>query len=1768
MKRYSKFFVYFWLFFEYHSIFVNAYLKSISTCIIIENRCLYNQLTFPNSYCYEENTFRIYKTNLQSIRLKKKREEINQIHDKNEHMNIDGNQYKRNSFNYYRTNDHHMDSRKKKYENKFLSIHIEKENNTVPLVYPKVNSTYISLTTFEESNNISQDEKRAKFDIVKSKNEEKENNNYNEIIDYSHKPVRVSLVQRATGLEDYSSEICKIDYENFSKRGVYLFDNNNHLVNKISIPIKTMYICHKDDATNCYLPKVDGFYLNNFQRGEVIELSGIQKTNTTLQNIIPEDGYSFINSELLPKTSYKFERDIIKCNYDTTEKNVLCDIVDGSEGSYYIQKSQNDKNHIIECSEGECLLKTNNIIDGFYINSGGSSMNNTLIYCFKNNCSFKTAKNNQYYIGIQHNTNVMIECNNNKCFYNKNKDEGYYINAGILIEDSNKPMIYCDSIHKCHTINIHYQKNAHYISGAHTGHLISCKNDTYCEEDNSLANIGYYIDRSQNEITTDPQLIHCYDQNTVPDEIVCSEFSVKNANQKGHFVSGISGYLINYKMVDKINYVLIHSRPETGFYLNNGDNNNGTMPLIYCEGAPNSSLAVSCNTIPSEDGYYLMQSSKTDVDENLYTQLIFCENSICQNKDPTKGYFKYALDNELIITCDGRFCYLEEPDNCQTINTPRSYSSGNCCIYQSQMYLITKNFNITSTTTHGMEFLNFSIPFQSGTTPKYAYFEVDLTDFPGIPYNSGSLYKITNYSMTHFPYNNYFILNNNNEQLTSLNTTITKYDIDSMKIFNCDSSTESCIPEVECSTSKFILYEPLKLGMKCTNYTLDILTTEGNYLDEDNNNHIIRCDNNKQCKLLTPSTITNSTLNGYDTEVENCYLLNSGYNNSTYPLIKCNKTSCELMEPKKGFYYDCEAKKIINYQNNEKFFYVNNTMEYPTFYINEGANSPNEQLISCTKNDCTVTSPVTGYYLSHQNDHIIHCKSSTECKEETTVEGYYPDANSYVNGINYILHCAYNSTKDMNCFKEIANVGFYISINSETLINCVNEDNICKTISKKPGIYVSAVLRNVTLSSNGIASRDLSTILNQKDKNLISCNLIECNELTEEELMAVPICEFSDNKCFISQRYSSFQMQTSLITLGGYCTDYYHSQLYFATNSIQTSPDDDNLDYDKIFSTIDENCIEASSAYRSYYYTVENVIYDIDDNQISQKTEKGFYFIDPEDHSLLNSNDIKLYNEHSIKLFECNGDYCTRIEKIPNVLFFVDINRRIFKYDPSFHKYFFAYDNDITCTYHPHNSCQVSRNITTEEFCINTNGQLVSLQSRITTDSEGLCIMMESNSEIFIFYKDLYRLSGHSAELIEEKGYYLINNNTRISAELKDFKDSTQIIILYGCNGDYCEEVKPNEGTYYYDNILKSLFKYENNIWNKANSSGYANVSLYLGYTHIVNFDIVKGETTITNKNMMYGNFYTVDQKMFRCNVDDNQCHEMEDTGYFMTTIGEIYYCEYNSKTTTQKVYEDSSLSSSDKGYRNILSSCIKKRCTVGDYYFINNNYYQCRGDSIFTLMKMEQCIDNIDVEDIKENHQDIASSEGFGKYIIHFPLMDKENYPYNIKYINYLINIHNNSTAEDNYLSTDYLETISGVFNNCRYDLETSTMVFDLICMNNYVSSAKQLSKQNEELLNKKDNGVEKGNMSIHDLTGILSFIEKRKNRNEEEEDDDGSNKESKKDKNNKVLEEFNITYKKDSDLFICSTRKYGYIECQKDNNNPDKCVPSRANLNSKLSK
>ena len=72
---------------------------------------------------------------------------------------------------------------------------------------------------------------------------------------------------------------------------------------------------------------------------------------------------------------------------------------------------------------------------------------------------------------------------------------------------------------------------------------------------------------------------------------------------------------------------------------------------------------------------------------------------------------------------------------------------------------------------------------------------------------------------------------------------------------------------------------------------------------------------------------------------------------------------------------------------------------------------------------------------------------------------------------------------------------------------------------------------------------------------------------------------------------------------------------------------------------------------------------------------------------------------------------------------------------------------------------------------------------------------------------------------------------------------------------------------------------------------------------------------------------------------------------------------------------------------------------------------------------------------------------------IINFPLALTEEFPEKIKQAMDGVEKNNNSTVIVSRRGKNYLESVSGVFTNCTYNVEETKSTFDLVCVNNYVS-------------------------------------------------------------------------------------------------------------------
>ncbi|ORY33925.1 hypothetical protein LY90DRAFT_511959 [Neocallimastix californiae] len=159
---------------------------------------------------------------------------------------------------------------------------------------------------------------------------------------------------------------------------------------------------------------------------------------------------------------------------------------------------------------------------------------------------------------------------------------------------------------------------------------------------------------------------------------------------------------------------------------------------------------------------------------------------------------------------------------------------------------------------------------------------------------------------------------------------------------------------------------------------------------------------------------------------------------------------------------------------------------------------------------------------------------------------------------------------------------------------------------------------------------------------------------------------------------------------------------------------------------------------------------------------------------------------------------------------------------------------------------------------------------------------------------------------------------------------------------------------------------------------------------------------------------------MYYCNLgEDHNCSPIDETGYYITNTGATYYCIHDSEELE-------------------ATECTKQFCINGQYYYIEETYYRCDSHSNFVPMKSRYCSYDENV-------------------VINFPLALIEELPGNVKQAVKDISRHNNSTAVSYHRGKNYLKSISGIFTNCTYNVEESTSMFDLVCINNYVDVDKE---------------------------------------------------------------------------------------------------------------
>ena len=1329
-----------------------------------------------------------------------------------------------------------------------------------------------------------------------------------------------------------------------------------------------------------------------------------------------------------PVDAKPLKGDLIKCK--NTGTKITCEVTDGTDGHVYLNGNFNSTvieeipmgettHQLIKCSEKEgCLLSISNVSDDklpeYYLNSGNEDTNklkSALIQCVKESdgitCGIHEAKANEVYRNDNENQKdqePIIKCTKSSCkpaMSNANSEnKEYYLNAGKIDDtalnydviecsvdsssnenddkDNSSNPVVCVCLDK-ENIDIGVYLNSNYAESGDNNQLIKCSNDNGCTGSRSQSTtreVEYYVNAEATNINnaiifcsnkkcekqtptgTPAYYVGIGDEGNVNGLIECNEFTSEAPAE-----STTTEEEVLEKRGTELKCKLKSGFTSSGYYLNSGYNK-AVNQTIICDSSD------GCSTLKVDLGYYVNAGDTTN-------PIIRCEK-------------------------EGAECVTEESKSCPS---SEKAEPGNYCYEDGQLKFFASN--------------NSTAVSASKSDDYYIFATIPSGGFPGIKGETNTLFKVSRYFINRFYQSGIVMIDKNGKLVDSLST-----DQTDMNIYDCNDSTKTCSEKPGCTDNTYMFDSENKKAVFCNAGKLEYAEITGYVVDSNravgtNHPYIIQCQNNgSQCKSIKPNVSS--------------YFENNGYDSGTNNLIQCSSNNCITVQAEVGYYVGHEGEGIIQCTSSTSCTY--SKAKSKNKYVNAGANKSSYAIISCNKNKgCSAIKANIGYYLTYSSSLLIHCSSPSNCVEFTPTVNYYDNADSSESS-NTIINCTQNS-QVISCAPEATNNGFYMSSSPNVLIRCKSGSK-CKSIKVKNGIFRGAIKALVGSSKRSddekmvVNERGIEATESEEDEgrmitmprdsdesyDIIRCIAEKCSALSSTEVASIPICEFNNNKCYITLEYAMTKSATTSISAGNICTNTDRSIFYFATDTVVVKPNViSGVTATYVYTTTNSNCLEVNDSYDDMYFTVGSNIYLLDQGSIIQFYESGYYFINTAKNTLVTGNDIDAYNDENVKLYCCNGNSCSIEDKPEAMTYYVDVNKRIVRYNINSDAYSFAYDKDVTCIF-ANNKCTPNADLKNKEFCVTYKGELVLAKNDIKNRETGECYKASTiGSNIYGYSQYLYQMNLYSAKMVDETGYYIVSLSTNTTVVSKNYKTKNNNLVIYGCQLSSCKEYLPEEDKYYYDARAKNILRYQDGIWKSPSTSGYAYISMDPSNTYIYRFTKNLDEIKI-NAMANYGYYYTVDGEMYHCDRDeDGECSPIDNTGYYFTNAGEVYQCIHDSEELEP-------------------TECVKQACVSGQYYYIDEAYYRCESSSSLVPVMSRYCSYNENV-------------------VINFPLALTDEYPEKIKQAMEGIEKNNNSTAIVSRRSKNYLESVSGIFTNCTYNVEETKSTFDLVCVNNYVS-------------------------------------------------------------------------------------------------------------------
>jgi len=1260
---------------------------------------------------------------------------------------------------------------------------------------------------------------------------------------------------------------------------------------------------------------------------------------------------------------YFYDNTLTECTSETTNCQILVRIT----------KTNTQSKAIVET-----------VSKGYYINH-----NDKIYYC-TNKCNEITSyPENKYLIQNPISGKGLIKIENDKGVDTKEIKDGYYISGSSATDNS--LLIQCKNS-ECKEIN--GSVNNVYIDESDTTSkkLIICQPKAsggagtsptlQCDSEAGTDGVNY-INSSDIEKATKP-LIKCSNGKCEATEVTESTVYYKDFLEPSKVIHCTSG-----PKCSKVDGT------DGDVYVAKKDGEGETDGIIICS-VDDGKIKCDLEPNPNTGGYYLNAGSDASS-----KQVIVCDNG-CKAIKVNPGYYKDAKGGAY-LECVNE-CKAITEDKMTTCKDPVGENEvSQACLYGStdkKLVFLEKSTNVTV--------------HEYGSSDLFSY--TTVSTFPSINSANGitTLFRISKYGVERYIANGDVAVSPTSHQLiTDVNNSVIGTDVD---LYDCNSSsTKLCVKRSACTPYTYMFDSENAKAIYCDpdEKLIDVSANSGFYVDSTTTigtraPYVISCENSV-CKHILPTVAS--------------YFINSGYDSDTKALIYCNGTSCTTTSVSTGNYIANQQEGIIICTSQTNCSYKDaSTTGYNTNYVNSGANKVSYALISCNKTSCTPKAARNGYYFADNVSSLIYCESNNLCNVITPTVNYYFYADTSENGKNYIINCSKVATTVV-CAKEVADTGSYLTNQSNLLITCSNSGT-CKQEVAKPGYYQSAVKITINTSRDlsdanenelvsDIAARDYTTTY-----NIIECSTTNCELLTAEELANIPICEYSADKCYITLAYALGKSTVNSISAGGICTNADRSVFYFATDTIVVAPNviaGTTTTY--IYTTTTTNCIAVGKKYADLYYTVGSDIYRLNDGSVSHFFDSGNYFINVEKNVLVNGNNIDNYNDENVKLYQCNGSSCKIASTPENTTYFADVNKRILKFNVNSDSYSFAYEKDIICIF-GNNKCTPNADLNGREFCITYKGEIALVANDIKNRETGECYKSNSiNNYIYGYNDHLYKMNLYSATIVDENGYNIVSISTNNTISAKDYKNrlvSGNAIKIYGCQSASCKIYEPEENVYYFDDEAKVAIKKDGNSWVAPSTSGYALISSTPGEKYVYKFKTDLDVVTLLSK-AGTGYYYTIDNEMYECNENDNECVPISETDYYFTNTGEIYYCVYDSENLEK-------------------TECTKQSCYVGQNYYVGDNYYRCEAGSYLTPIKSRNCKYDENV-------------------IVNFPTILKEEFPANIKLAIESIEKNNNSTAVAIRSNKKYLSVVPAIYTNCTYNVEETEATFDLVCINNFVS-------------------------------------------------------------------------------------------------------------------